>query len=393
MRTSHRPKCPRCLPSLKPRPFSVIWILLTLGLSSSLGYSADLFAKRSDLSLLLPTWNRFYTLSTEAGYKDNLLLGPNHREVGGFNGVIGDFILWRRPVEDRREFHVLLNGSYRHYWANRSVEHESEVLILSRYSHPISSSWEWVSEFEGAYFDQVIDATLVDTAILRQQLKGMSQRLSSGLRWKVGPHSSIQLSPLITRLWLSSPFDNHSEYGGTLGWTESYGARSEWKVDYTGRHRTFDSLTETTLTGSSIPGATRGYQRHSIQLTDKHYWDDTRRWSTLTRLAGEIGSDDGAGYWDYLRFRVQEGIQWSGRQWDFRLDVGWLHDSFPNQSISTSTSRERTRSEITGSSRIERRFGEFTKAYLEFRHDQSMASDPLERFVANTYIVGFLWDF
>ncbi|MBM3847157.1 MAG: hypothetical protein FJ405_12845 [Verrucomicrobia bacterium] len=342
---------------------------------------------------LLPAWTKFYRLGVGSGYKDNLLLGPNRREVGGFANFFGDLIVWRRPMEDRREWQILASASQRRYWADRSLDKEGEAIAIARGFQPIGSLWDLVLESEAAWFDQVIDGTFTDQVILRQRLQGGSIKGMIGLRRKMGERSFLHFGPSLGRLWLRSPFDNHLEAGGLVGWAQNYGNRSEFKAEYFARRRTYDSLEETDLSGQPLGGRTRSYQRHGLQLSDTHNWDAARDWNSSTRFSIEQAVDEAAGYWDHHRLRVYKSLRWIREPWETQLDAGWMFDSFPNQTTTEAIPSRRVRSEINIGIRIERKLGNFMKAYGEWRHEQSLASDPIERYVANTFSIGALWDF
>lgn len=339
----------------------------------------------------MPLWNPFYSVMAGAGYKDNLLLASKKKEGSSFTAVGGDFTLWKRPAEDGNELQLGISANDRRFLANRSMDHENAFLGHARYLRTLSDRWQWVVDLDAAYFDQVLDLTVLETQINRQRLKQFSLGGGPGLRYRVGSKSWLEVTPIVSRTWLDGQFDSYDEFGGQLSFLQGYGHRSEWRLEFAGRERRYDTRQQATLQGVVIPGTRLTYQRNDIQLVDRHYFDPARRWLVETRVKGLVSSDNGSGYFDYWRIGFSERLQIRLARWDFRGEIGYNFYNFPQQSVTPTV--QRTRGDLSGQVRVERSLGRGWKLFAEFDHERSMAADPLETFSANTVWAGALWEF
>lgn len=345
-----------------------------------------------DLSPLLPVWNAFYGASTGVGYKDNLLLSKNDPEESGFVSAHLDLILWRRPIEDGREFLLSLSGADRRYWSGQSMDHDDVALAHSRYLHDFGEHWQGVIEGDAAYLDQMLDTSYNETPRARTRVQGAVLSGTPGMRWRFGKRDWIQISPLVSRTWLSKPYDSYSEYGGQLSWGHSYGSKSDWRLDYTGRLRFYDNTRLATLAGTAIAGSDLQLQRHEIQWVDHHHWDAARRWQTSTRLGGRLSDDNGPGYYDSWRAWVAEQLQYRLSRWEFSVEGGVSFSHYPHQHPG-SLGESRRFTEWIGTARVERRLGLSWKVYVDYTYERSQATDAFEAFTANTVESGVRVEF
>ncbi|MBI1840799.1 MAG: hypothetical protein HYR88_08130 [Verrucomicrobia bacterium] len=349
--------------------------------------------KEENLARLMPVWNPLYSLSVGAGYKDNLLLASRGKESSGFVGFAGDFTLWRRPDDDGKELQFGLSANDRRYWADRNMDHENSLITYGRYIHDLSPHWQWVSEFSAGYFDQVFDFTSLETQVKRRRLRQITLGGSMGLRRKIHEQSWVQFSPIASRSWFHDEFDHYSEYGGVLTFNSEYGRRSEWNIEYSGRARVYDSSMQATLQGVTIPGTSLVYARHALQFADKHYFDPAHRWMLETKARGLVSFDNGSGYFNYWRIGFSERLQVHLLNWEFKLETGLTYYEFPHQGVGGAGRDRRTRCDLVEILRVERTVGHGWKLYGEYDHDRSLASDPFERFGANTVSGGVIWEF
>ena len=346
-----------------------------------------------DITPAMPVWNPLYSLSTSVGYKDNLILASRGAESSGFVGLSGDFTLWKRPNNDGKELQFGLSASDRRYWADRNMDHENAFIGYGRYLHDLGSRWQWVSEFSTGYFDQVFDFTTLETQAKRRRLQQITLGGSMGFRRRIHDRSWLQFSPIASRSWFHDEFDHYTEYGGAVTWTTEYGNRSEWSIDYSARIRDYDSSMQATLQGFSVPGSSLRYERHALQVTDKHYIDPARHWLLETKVRGLLSYDNGSGYFDYWRVGFSERLQIRLRRWEFRFEAGLTYYEFPHQFVGATLQNKRTRCDIIALARVERTLRPGWKLFAEYDRDQSQASDSLEQFRANTVSGGVVWEF
>ena len=369
-------------------------LALLLKCPSLLAAAADLPRSKPDLTLLMPVWNHFYNLTAGVGYKDNILLASRAREASSFASIAGDFTLWKRPAEDGHELQLGVSANDRQYLANRTMDHEHVFVGHARYLGRLSDRWQWVADFDAAYFDQILDVTILETQIDRQRLKQFSIGGGPGLRYQVGNRSWLELTPIVSRSWLEGQFDSYNELGGQLSFLQSYGSRSEWRLEFAGKRRDYDTRRQATLQGFAQPGTSLHYRRENLQWVNRHYFDAARRWRLETRIKGFVSSDNGSGYYDYWSTGFSERLELKLQRWEFRLEAGYTFYHFPSQIVGSPTSTiERTRGDLTGLIRIDRIINRNWRIFGEFNHDRALAADPLETFSANTVWLGVSWDY
>ncbi len=345
-----------------------------------------------DLSPLLPIWNSFYGVSVGVGYKSNVLLARNEAESSGFAATRLDFILWRRPIEDGREFLLSITGADRRYWASESITHDDVGLAHARYLHELGEHWQGVLELDGSYLDQVLDTSFNDSPRARRRVQGAVLGGTPGMRWRFNERDWIQLSPVISRTWLRSPYDSYSDLGGQLSWGHNYGMKSDWRLEYTGRARLQDDSRQATLSGVPLPGSDLQYQRHDFQWADHHYWDAAKRIHTSTRIGGRLSYDNGPGYYDSWRVWLAEQLQYRLNRWEFTFEGGVSFSRYPQQQVG-SQGESRRFTEWSGLARIERRLGLRWKLYGDFSYERSQATDAFEAFTASTVETGIRFEF
>ncbi|MBL9171224.1 MAG: hypothetical protein JNN07_26060 [Verrucomicrobiales bacterium] len=346
-----------------------------------------------DFSLLLPVWNPFYTVGVGAGFKDNLLLSHADREPSGFVSITGDFTLWRRPIDDGREFQWVVNAVDRRYWSDRRVDHEDWAFSRARYLHDLGAAWAWVTDLDLSYFDVAVDLTYVESVPLGAQLRGGSVGGLTGLRRKWDSGDWLQFNPLASRTWLSGGFDAYSEFGGALGYHHPYGHKSDWHADYSLRLRRYDRRGVVDLSGREQLETELRYLRHDVSWALRHYWDQRRRWRTTTKLSGLASFDNGSGYFSYWRAALTEQLEYQASHWSVRMEAGVAHYEFPRQRLVTGGEESRRRSDLVLGLRVERRLGRLVKLMLEYNWDGAVANDQLEAYGANTIQGGVALDF
>jgi hypothetical protein len=344
-----------------------------------------------DLSLLLPEWNQFYELSVGAGYKDNILLGNAGIEKSGFASAQGSLAVWRRPMEDGREFFITAVGMDRRYWADRSVDHEDAAQAHARYLQDFGARWVGTLDVEAAYIDQVLDTSYIDTPGTRHRIHGGLVGTTPGVRWKWGDHTWVGIAPVVSRTWLDAPYDSHTEYGGEGSLGHAYGRKSEWRLDYSFRWRAYDSLLQTTLAGLPLAGRSLRDARHELLWVDKHYWDEAHHWFTTTRIRGRLTFDNGSGYYHTRQASVSEQLSYRLSRWEFSVEGGSGYWFFPHQTVSTG--QRRTLTDVTATLRCERRLGLQWKVYAEYDYERVLTAEPYDRFQANTLGGGVTWEF
>lgn len=349
--------------------------------------------KGLDLTPLLPVWNPFYSVSAYTGYKDNVTLSHRNRENSGFVSIAGDLTLWRRPIEDGREFQASFSGADRRFWSASPVDHESWSSLRARYLQDVDEHWQWITDLEANYLDLAVDISSVDTTSDRRSLRGFTLTALTGARWKWQEAWWLQLSPLVGRAWLSGVFDGYNELGGQWMLGHPYGRGSEWRLEYTPRWRTYDTRTLATSTGITLPGTHLEYLRHDFQWVHKYVWGKAKRWRLNGKIGGLVSSDNGSGYFDYWRAAVSETLEFQTVHWGARVEVGAAHYQFGHQRSQSRPSDKRERDDLLLTTRLEYRVLSALKLVAEYGYEGAAATDSVEAFTANTIFGGLTWEF
>ena len=341
---------------------------------------------------LFPLWDRSFSVRTAFGYKDNVLLSPEDERGSVFlsSGLEASVF---RLAEDGAQLTFLLTADNHHYFSVPQEDDEWLALAQMQYQKPFGSEWQATFGLDYFYQDQVLDVSATETNREAIEVEGHNFQFAPALRRSLGVAGWLEVSVPVALRIFQEPLDNFWEGGPKLAFGRPYGQKSEWIASYSFVERAYDSRTETTSTGGSIPGTEREFRQHRVDLGSWHYWDEQRRWRTVTKLSYRRNEDNGSGYFDYDRFQISEQLRFRAKPWELLLEIRYGHYFFDVQTVSATDSSHRQLPEVTWHLRAERQFKKWIKGYLDFEQERNLSNQHSERYTVNTVSGGCIVEF
>ena len=119
------------------------------------------------------------------------------------------------------------------------------------------------------------------------------------------------------------------------------------------------------------------------------YWDQAKRWQTVTTLKTERNQDNGAGYFDYRTKAVKHKIAWTRPPWKVRLTGRAARYDYDVQTVGFGINPpHRIKDELSAKAQIERQLGPRWTAFTDYAWERLRSNDPLVSYRVNTVSVG-----
>jgi len=341
---------------------------------------------------LFPLWDRSLGGRSGFGYKDNVLLSHSHPERSTFFSTGLEASVFRL-AEDGTLLNFFFTADNNHYFSVSKVDDEWLVLGQVQLKKPFATDWEATFALDYFFQNQVLDVSATETNLSAIEVEGHNIQFTPALRRNFGEAGWLEISVPVARRIFREPLDSFWEAGPKLAFGHPYGRKSEWIVSYSFIDRPYDSRTETTSTGAAIPGTDLEFQQHKFEAASWHYWDEARRWRTVTKLSYRLNEDSGSGYFDYGKFQLSEQIRFRAKPWELLAEVRFGHYFYDTQTVSATDLSRRELSELIWHLRAEYQFHKWMKAYADFEHERNFSNQRLGRYAVNTVSAGVILEF
>jgi hypothetical protein len=324
-------------------------------------------------------WDTSVSLRGGAGYKNNVLLSDFNRESSVFTLSSADFFIFHVPVNGW-EFSSFLTAEDRRYWESPSLDKEQLFLLSSDLKRNLGERWKAGLNLQYFYSDQVFDASLAEGLPFRVQAK--LHRFSGGPTAQVvlPGKRRIEIAGIVTRQSFEEPLDDSWELGPKLIFGQKFGYGSDLTVTLAWRDRTYDTRATPDF------GSLR-YRQFEPELGLKYYWDEEKHWNSRTRAGLEVNRDNGAGVFDYNKWRLSQELGFTKSGFLASLQGKLLHYEYTTQ-----RGFGRRRSEVTVVARVEQEVFRKLKLFAEYEHEWVSATDLSERYRATTFTAGLEWE-
>src|SRR5256885_12911431 len=113
-------------------------------------------AQEYDFPILLPKWERDFSLRTGAGYRDNVGLSSTSPQASAFIMTGLELILLRLP-EKRTEFNLFLTGQDLRFLDSSIVNKEQTAFAQALVKTDFGSGWQGSLAADYVYQNQVVD--------------------------------------------------------------------------------------------------------------------------------------------------------------------------------------------------------------------------------------------
>jgi hypothetical protein len=345
-----------------------------------------------DLSFLLPTWDRVFTVRAGGGYKNNVTLAHSATQSSPFFSSGLEAIVNRLP-KDGTQFTFLLSADDRRYFDSISVDKEQFAFAQAQVKHVFEDAGEVSLTADYFYLDQIQDVSVTETNLqaLRVRGHGLTGRPALRLNFPGQYWAGVELAP--TRQWLAAPLGDFTEFAGRFSVGRDYGYQSEISIRYEPGYRDYDSEPAVSSTGEPIPGVLRSFTMQEIRLNWRHHWDPERHWRTTTRLSYKINHDQGSGFFNYTKLSASEQLRFRTRSWEFSVEGKVSHYDYAVQTVSASSSEKRDRSDFVVTLQAERQLTKWLRVVGAYEYERALSNISVENYTASTISGSLQWSF
>ena len=343
-----------------------------------------------DAPLITPSqWEDFYNLRHAAGYRHNVLLSHFVRQNTPLLLTEAEAVLVRLPSDLRgTEVSIFIFAQDIRYLGPGPSNKDQTLIATSQIRHPLSDRWSVLLESSYAYLDQVFDisVSLNDRGNLKSQVhQGI---IKPALRYQMGERSRLETGLTVERSEFLAPADDDWAIGPQFTFIQEYGNRSQWSLAYELRRRIADTLARTDPTGTPIDGQTAARNEHEFEFELRHYWDESRRWRTTTKLEANFYRHQGSPFYDYDRFQIAQDLRYRQSPWEARLRARYKHYVYDIQPVTPTVPTERLRNGINLELKVDFKFAPKWKAFLINEAEFSRSNRPTDDYTAFTIYAG-----
>ncbi len=337
-------------------------------------------------------WSASFNLRLGLGYKDNILLGSVN-EVARTFVATGMELFLLRLAGDGSQFYFFISGDDNRYLNRDPVEKEQTLIAVAQWKKELENRWHVAIAGQYLYQDQVIDVSTTESDLRTAPVKGHGLTLRPSLRRDFARQNWLELELPATLQILARPLDSYSEYGPKATMGLDYGHQSKLAFTYQFRERSYDNRRQTALDGSEIPSTLLEFERQDFELSLRHNWDPNRHWLTTTKLGLSRNTDNGSGYYDYVRYQFTQQIRYREQAWLAQAGVRFDHYEFLHQTTSPANAAARHDLGITVNFRCEKNLTKSLKLYAAFEYSLFDSNRPFYDYGVNTVSSGFDWQF
>lgn len=349
-------------------------------------------AQPLDLSFLLPTWDRVFTVRAGAGYKDNVTLSHTATESSPYFSSGVEAIVTRLP-KDGTQLAFFFSADDRRYLDSISVDHEQLAFAQAQIKHTFEHGDEVSGAVDYFYIDQIQDVSATETNQQALRVQGHTLTGRPGVRLSFPGQfwASIEITP--TRQWLAAPLGDYSEFAGLATVGRDYGHQSEISLRYEAGYRDYDSEPQLTAGGEPVPGTRRSFTMQEVRLNWRHHWDAERHWRSTTRLSYKLNNDRGDGFFDFTRLYASEQLRYRSKVWEFSVEGRVSQYFYDVQTVSASSTEKRNRTDVIFTVQVERSLTGSLRLVGAYELERALSNITVENYSANTISGSLQWSF
>ena len=344
-------------------------------------------AEKLELPEGFSLWQESLSVRAGFGYNDNVTLSSFAPTGSAFAQVGGDFMLYRLPWNNW-QFSFFANGSDARFLnEDTGVKTDQQAMASAQLTWFLGKGWKSISTAQYLYLNQVMDVSADYNVPTRQEVIAHGITGTQGLRKDLGPYW-VEADVSVSRYFVHEPLDDYWQGGPELKLGRGYGHGSEVSVTYQAAPISYDSREQADTDGTPVPGTRLQFMQQTAGIAWQHYWDENRRWRSLTRFSYNFSEDNGSGYYNYSQYLASEQLRFRSANWEFSVQVALAYYDFPNQPAMTSGPPPRHRTDLRLTLRGERALSRHWKIYAEYDYERSYSDDPLDQYEANVASAG-----
>jgi hypothetical protein len=336
-------------------------------------------------------WDEKVTVSSGAGYKDNILLSAFTPQGSGFFYNALDAMVLRVPLDGWKIVGGIV-GDDMQYWRDVGTGREDSFLGSFQADREFSGGWETGLEVRGLYEHEVLDISTSDATPATALVDGYTLTVQPSLRKKLVGDLWLKTGLPASRWLMASPLDDYWEFGPVVTAGYDFGERADVTASYSATYQPHDTWT-------AIPGAAGSPRLEIFQQQAEwawhQYWDSRQRWRSTTRLVLAWRQDNGSGLFNYFSYKVAEDLRWQTVNWMIEASLDVANEDYPIQSAGFHDPETLSRTFWQASVEVERRIFKGLKSFAKWDYDQCVSNEDLgaENYQANTFSGGLRYEF
>ncbi len=340
----------------------------------------------------LSLWDSTFNLRLSGGYKDNLLLGPVNPVESPFIATGLEYFLWRLPLQGP-EFYFYVSADDIRFLDHTETEKEQTIIAQASLKHAFNARWQLNLTLQYVFQDAIFDASSTETNLASVRAYGHLIAFKPGLRRYFDTNLWLDFEFTAARQNLMEPLDDYTETGPKLGLTRSYGHRSELSLAYSFLYQPYDKRSALGADATPIPRRELTFDKHRLELSWRHFWNPARSLKTVTRGGVERNRDNGARYFDYVKYFAVQEFHYTPKAWNFRLQGRYTQYDYDVQNVSLLDPTLRSKQNFSGSIRLERELLKGLKVFADAEHERSVSNIGVDEYRVNTVSAGFDYEF
>lgn len=368
--------------------------LILLTAANGVGQDATTLSGLPDFEIpKIPLWYDDYVLRSGFGYKDNLLLSSAARARGSAFWSAGADVMFYRLPSAGWQFHLLASFDHSRYFDEHAgVEGEQSGAVITQGSLNLGQDWKMSLGVNYLYQDQVLDTTVTQTNQTIGKILGhyLAERVQMRKDFKP---CWFEAEVSLARQWLAAPLDDYWQPSARLSLGRSSGRGSTISLSYRPAWTIFDQRAQADASGYSVPGAKLRFFTHTAECAWPSVWDAPGRWQSEAKAGVDFNEDNGAGYFDYRRYRVSGKLRYRAKTWELAGSVRFDLYDFPVQTVSLEDSSLREKQTLTLQLRAQKSLGKSFKVFANYSHERSFSNTDYDHYQANAVSAGVEFGF
>ena len=331
-------------------------------------------------------WTTGGSVRAGGGYRDNILLSSFNPVGAGFVTAGGDFML-NRPPTDGTEVAVFASADYTHFVDAPAAEPEAIALAQAEVKRELGRDWQAGLRAQYVFLHQVFDVSATEVDLSTVTARGHTAIVAPSLARALGHGWRLEASVEGSRQLFEAPLDNYWEAAPTVRVTRDFGPRGEAGFHYRFVRRWYDDRAPLDASGNDLPG-TLEFDAHEIELRARIFWDAGKRWSTQARLGLLDNTDNGGGYFDYLRYGAGLQLKYRTDRWSLRAELRARWYDYAVQTATGPGSDPRDKTDVSLTARADYRLGRKWTVFAQYDHEANTDTLPDSNYDANGLLAG-----
>jgi len=339
-------------------------------------------------------WDTSLSIRSGGGHSSNPSLAnlPAARQPSAFLEYGGELMFFRLPTGGDNAY-VFISGDDRRYLNPKSVPGEQNFVALASYTHESPSWWMAGSTVSYVYLHQVIDLSEIDSGIGTAAIRGNTLNFKPmfGVHWSTNWQGQVELP--INRQMFSNTAGDFLELGPLFTLSRALTHSSQISLTYAWHRRAYDDTPLFGATGVRIPESLEVLNYNHLNLRWRQNWDAEKHWTTTARLGLTAARDNGAGFYDYNRYRASGIVRYQAGRWSAQIEGGAYWSDYQVQFVSTDNPALRSQQTVFAQAQLEFQVWRGLKWNVSFAYDQSVGNVALDTYLVRTLTTGLGWEF